>query len=77
LDEGIILAFRHQECPYSALQVSLRGLKPDRTYIVHFIDEEHRSIAKTMSGRQLATLELQIPARHQSLLVRYAPKQKL
>ena len=77
LDEGIILAFRHQECPYSALQVNLRGLKPDQSYVVYFIDEEHRSIAKTISGRQLAALELQIPARHQSLLVRYAPKQKL
>jgi alpha-galactosidase len=74
LDEGMILAFRHEESPYSALQVNLRGLKPDQTYVVHFIDEEHRSITKTMSGRQLAALELQIPARHHSLLVRYAPK---
>jgi alpha-galactosidase len=74
LDEGMILAFRHQECPYSALQVNLRGLKPGETYVVHFIDEEHHSIAKTMTGRQLAALELQIPALHQSLLVRYAPE---
>jgi len=77
LDQGIILAFRHQESPYAALQVNLRGLKPDQAYIVHFIDEEHRSVAKTMSGRQLAALELRIPGRHQSLLVRYAPKHKL
>jgi alpha-galactosidase len=77
LDEGMILAFRHQDCPYSSLQVSLRGLKPDQVYVVHFIDEEHRSVAKTMSGRQLAALELRIPARRQSLLVRYAPKKKL
>lgn len=76
LDEGIILAFRHQECPYSALQVSLRGLNSDQTYTVHFIDEEHRAITKTMSGRKLAALELEIPARHHSLLVRYAPKRK-
>jgi alpha-galactosidase len=76
LDEGMVLAFRHQASPYSALQVSLRGLNPDQTYRVQFIDEAHHSIARTMSGRQLAALELQIPARHQSLLVRYEAKRK-
>jgi alpha-galactosidase len=73
LDEGMILAFRHQGCPYSALQVQLRGIKPDQNYLVHFIDEEHHSISRTMSGKKLAALELQIPATRQSLLVRYAP----
>jgi alpha-galactosidase len=76
LDQGLILAFRHQESPYSALQVHLRGLTAAHTYQVCFIDEEHRLVAKTMSGRQLAALELNIPARHQSLLVRYAPERK-
>jgi alpha-galactosidase len=71
LDEGIILAFRHQDSPYSSLQVSLRGLKPDQLYAVTFIDEEHHSVSKTMTGKQLTELELRIPARHQSLLVRY------
>jgi NPCBM/NEW2 domain len=73
LDEGIVLAFRHQDCPYSALQVTLREIKPDQRYVVHFIDEQHHGSARTLSGRQLAALELKIPARHQSLLVRYAP----
>lgn len=76
LDEGIILAFRHQQCPYSALQVNLREIKTDQTYVVQFIDEDHRSVTRKMSGRELATLELQIPGRHQSLLIRYAPKRK-
>jgi alpha-galactosidase len=74
LDEGIVLAFRHQQCPYSAMQVSLRAIKPDQTYLVHFIDEQNHFIAQTMPGRQLATLELKIRAPHQSLLVRYAPE---
>jgi alpha-galactosidase len=73
LDEGMILAFRHQQCPYSALQVNPRGLKSGQSYQVTFIDEDHHSVAKTMSERQLSALELSIPARHQSLLVRYAP----
>jgi hypothetical protein len=53
--------------------VQLRGIKPDQNYLVHFIDEEHHSISRTMSGKKLAALELQIPATRQSLLVRYAP----
>jgi alpha-galactosidase len=74
LDEGIILAFRHQECPYSALQVSLRGIKPEQTYIVDFVDEQHQPAARTMSGRELSGLELRIPGPYQSLLVRYRAK---
>jgi len=77
LDEGIILAFRHKDCSYSTLQVNLRGLKSGQTYHVSFIDEEHHIVEKTLSGRQLATLELHIPDRHQSILVRYAPERKL
>ena len=37
LDEGMILAFRHKESPYSALQVNPRGLKSGQTYQVTFI----------------------------------------
>jgi alpha-galactosidase len=77
LDEGIVLAFRHPDCPYPALEVKLRGLKSGQTYHVSFIDEEHHIVEKTLSERQLATLELHIPAHHQSLLVRYAPERKL
>jgi hypothetical protein len=54
-----------------------RGLQPDHSYVVDFIDEEHHWVSETMSGRQLTALEVWIPKRHQSLLVRYAHKQKL
>jgi hypothetical protein len=73
LDEGIVLAFRRKDCPYSALQVALRGLKSDRTYHVQLIDDRHQSILKTMTGRELASLELRLPVRRSSVLVRYAP----
>ena len=73
LDEGMLLAFRHAECPYSALQVKLRAIKASQTYLVRFIDEQHHSMDRTMSGRDLSELELNIPGAHQSLLVRYAP----
>ena len=71
LDEGMILAFRHQASPYSALQTSLTGIKLDHMYRVHFIDEQRRVITRTMRGHELAKVVLQIPAMHQSLLVRY------
>jgi alpha-galactosidase len=74
LDEGMVLAFRHQECAYSALQVSLRGIKPEQTYVVNFIDEQRQSLTRTMSGKELSALELRIPGPCQSLLVRYGPK---
>jgi len=72
LDAGIILAFRHETSPYASLQVSLRGIKPDKTYDVQLIDENQHAIASRMSGQDLAALELRIPGRHQSLLVRYS-----
>ena len=71
LDEGIVLAFRHKESPFSALQAGLRGLNPAKHYRVEFINEEHEAAIKTMSGRQLAELELQLPIRRSSLLVCY------
>jgi len=74
LDAGIVLAFRHADCRYSALQVKLSGIKPDQNYQVHFIDEHHQTVDKEMSGHDLAGVELQIPAAHQSLLVRYELK---
>ncbi len=76
LDEGMILAFRRQDCPHSALQVNLRGLKSSQTYHVSFIDEEHHLVETTLTERQLAALKLRIPSPRQSLLVRYAPERK-
>jgi alpha-galactosidase len=72
MDEGLILAFRHQDSPYAALEVNLHGIKPEKTYGVEFVDEQHRVTKEKMSGQKLSTLELKIPGRRQSLLVRYA-----
>jgi hypothetical protein len=75
LDAGIVLAFRHKDSPYSTLQVELRGLKSAQEYRVQFIDDQHHVAEKTLTGRDLCALELCLPARHTSLLVRYAPNQ--
>jgi len=70
-DEGIVLAFRREASPYATLQVVLRAIDPGQACSVTFIDEQHPSVANVMSGKDLATLELRIPTRKNSLLVRY------
>jgi alpha-galactosidase len=72
LDEGMVLAFRRKDCPQAALQVKLRRLKPEKSYTVTFIDDQRHSTVKTMSGRELASLALSLPAPRSSLVVRYA-----
>ena len=72
LDAGIVLAFRRGDCPYPALQADLRGLNPDGSYSVEFIDEARTVQTKTMAGRELMSeLELRIPKKASSLLIRY------
>ena len=72
LDAGLVLAFRRAECNYPALSASLRGIKPERQYAVEFIDDARQAVRKTLSGRQLIDdLELRIPKKGASLLVRY------
>jgi alpha-galactosidase len=71
LDAGIVLAFRRKDCPYPALEAKLRGINPERNYSVSFIDDQHKATTKTMTGRELSTLELRLLDRHSSLLVRY------
>jgi alpha-galactosidase len=71
-DDGIVLAFRRQQSPYSELQVSLFGVKPERTYAVEIINDRHERVAGMMTGEELRRLELRIKKQHNSLLVRYA-----
>jgi len=72
LDAGIVLAFRRSECPFPVLEARLRGLRPDARYVVERIDEERRTERKTLAGRELmSNLDLRVPARGTSLLVRY------
>ncbi len=74
LDEGIVLAFRRKACPQSSLAVKLRGPQPDRLYTVSFIGDDRRAATLTKTGRELASLRLELPSPQKSLLVRYVPK---
>ncbi len=72
LNAGIVLAFRHSNCPYPVLQTALHGLNPRDSYAVDFIDETRTSRQRTFTGRQLMNnLELRMSKRGTSLLVRY------
>ena len=71
LDAGIVLAFRRAQSPYASMQVQLRGLKPQQKYAVTFSDEQRQMTTKTLTGAELAALELRIDKAKSSLLVRY------
>ena len=75
LNAGIVLAFRHKECPYPVLQAGLHGLDPQATYLVDFFEEGFPSQQRTLTGRQLMTsFDLRMARRGTSLLVRYKPE---
>ena len=71
LEAGIILAFRRAESPYSQLQAPLRGIRAEQTYAVALIGEDGKPTQRTLTGAELAALELRIDKPHASLLVRY------
>jgi alpha-galactosidase len=74
LNAGLVLAFRHAESNYPALEVGLRGLDPAVTYAVEFIDDARQMRVKTLSGRKLMSkMELRLPKKGSSLLIRYRP----
>jgi alpha-galactosidase len=74
LEAGIVLAFRHKESNYSALEVSLKGLVPAHTYTIDLYDEARQKTTQTMTGQEaLQGWELKIP-KGSSLLIRYCRK---
>ena len=74
LNAGIVLAFRHSECPYPVLQTALRGLDPQASYLVDYFEEGLAEQHRTLSGSQLRNnFELLMSKRGTSLLVRYKP----
>jgi alpha-galactosidase len=75
LNAGMVLAFRHKECPYPVLQAGLRGLDPQTTYLVDWFEEGVPSQQRTLTGKQLmGNFEMHMSRRGTSLLVRYKPE---
>ncbi|HEY3298159.1 MAG TPA: glycoside hydrolase family 36 protein, partial [Armatimonadota bacterium] len=50
LDEGMVLAFRREECPTRGLMTPLHGIHPDRKYSVEFIYDSRKVTKKIFSG---------------------------
>ena len=67
LDEGMVLAFR-RESRMGNLTVSLRGIRPDGTYAVHYSGSGERV---TKSGCDLNALEIEMPPGTRTELVHY------
>ncbi len=74
LDEGLVLAFRRKDSRRPLLEVKLRGLKPEKTYTVTFLDDRRRATVVAKTGRELSTLSIALPQPRSSVAIRYAPQ---
>jgi alpha-galactosidase len=69
LGEGMALLFRRERSPYLAVQVGLRGLSPDETYELIFVDTNER---RALTGRELSQpMHIEIHDAPGSVLMRY------
>lgn len=73
LNAGLVLAFRRPECELIGLIVALRGLDPKATYAVEVLDDARKKETRQVTGKELLSggLELRLPQKGSSLLVRY------
>jgi alpha-galactosidase len=71
LHEGMILAFRRPDSPYSSVQVSLRGIDPGATYEVSW-DSKEKKDKKALPGSKLIRgFEIVLPEKRSSDLIVY------
>lgn len=69
--DGIVLGFRRHRSPYSAYECELRGIDPQARYEVTVSHGYTPEPALSLSGAELAHLELSIKERPGSVLVEY------
>jgi len=71
LNEGMILAFRRPDSPYSSVQASLRGIDPGATYEVSW-DSKDKKDKKALPGSKLLRgFEIVLPEKRSSDLIVY------
>ena len=75
LDEGMVMAFRRPECDAPGLTARLNALKPSVEYDVEIVDDNWKKTTTRMTGDELMRtgLELRLPEKRSSVLVRYKP----
>ncbi len=69
LDEGMILAFRRPESPYTALEVSLHGLDSEATYELSYDSTGAKSLLK--GAELISKFQINIPETGKSELIIY------
>ncbi len=69
--DGMVVAFRRDESPYTGFECALREIDADADYEVTFSSAYEPSPPGRMTGDQLRSTTLPIPARPGSLLVEY------
>ena len=71
-DKGIVMAFRRPDCPQTSATVELRDIDPDAYYEVSVTGETYQTAPyKTMKGRDLQKMKIDIPEQPGSCLIRY------
>ena len=72
LHAGIVLAFRRGDSRYTGLSVKPGEINPAANYAVEFLDDARHRVERTIPGHEIADgLELRLPRKHASLLLRY------
>jgi alpha-galactosidase len=72
LDEGIVLAFRRDQCPQAGIIAGLSAIDPAARYTVEMTDEKGAKTSNEVKGGELQNnLILRIPEKGQSLVVKY------
>lgn len=69
--DGFAVFLRRHKSPYPILQATLRAVQPDATYDVTLARDFESAEQKRMEGRELTSLEVVIPDKAGSLLLRY------
>jgi len=71
--DGMVIAFRRHESPYSGYECDLREIDPTATYRVTEAHTYERSKARPLKGVALQGLRLDISGRPGSVVVEYTP----
>jgi alpha-galactosidase len=71
LGQGFAMLFRRSASPYTSVDVTLRGLKPEATYEVSFSSNYTPEAPRRMTGADLGRLRATIDTAPGSLLVTY------
>jgi alpha-galactosidase len=77
LDEGMILAFRRENCRTKGIVVPLGGVLSNHKYVFEFIDDSRKVVARrTILGKKLISdgLQIVLDRPKSSLLIRYKGK---